>query len=435
LQIAGRNNEKTGLLGLSMKNEYMTEKTSSRIQPFIRGIAGTGICLLMHMNRILIIIILPGYMIASCVERYYPDIESDSSSRIIVEALINDQDSIQQVKLSKTASLENPGILPLTGCLVTVNDIGNNEFRFQELSGQPGVYKGIIDESALQTGNKFRLHFSTPAGKEYESGYEELLPCPPVDSVYYEIESVLTTDPDVDLDGAQFYVDFKAPENYGRYYRWQIDETWEYHSTWKIRMYYAGEIYHVFMDSLFCCYKTQPVDDIFILSTNGLVENSYRKYRLHFVDDHTQKLMHKYSLLIKQYSISEKAYYYWSGLNKNNQESGGLFDRQPELVKSNVINSGNSGEVVLGYFSVSSVKTKRIIISDIRGLSFRDVPWCEAGPLPEYFLRYSCPEEWPIYLVMLWDPLKEEGVLGTAPQECFDCRLLGGITKKPDYWD
>jgi hypothetical protein len=387
------------------------------------------------MNRIFIIMILLVYMTASCIKRYYPEEQTELSSRIVVEALINDQDSIQKVKLSETSSLEELEIAPLTGCLVTITDMGNNEFRFQESSGQPGVYEGIIDESALQAGNKFRLRFSTPSGEEYESGYEELLRCPPVDSVYYEIESVLTTDPDVDLDGAQFYIDFKAPEDYGRYYRWQLDETWEYHSTWPIRMYYAGSIIKDYTDSLFCCYKTQPVDDIFILSTSGLVGNSYRKYKLHFVDDHTQKLMHKYSLLIKQYSISENTYYHWSALEKNNQESGGLFDRQPELVKSNVINTRNSGEVVLGYFGVSSMKTKRIIISDIRGLSFRDVPWCKAGKLPEHFLEYSCPEEWPIYLVMIWDPLKEEAVYGTAPQECFDCTLLGGTTEKPSYWD
>jgi hypothetical protein len=388
----------------------------------------------MKMNRIFIIMILLGYMTASCVERYYLDGQTDLSSRIVVEALINDLDSIQQVRLSKTSSPEKPEILPLTGCSVIVADIENNEFIFYESTVEPGTYEGIIDESFLQAGNKFRLYFSTPAGIEYESGYEELLPCPPVDSVYYEMKSVSTTDPDIDLNGAQFYIDFKAPENYGSYYRWQIDETWEYHSTWPIRMYYAGRIINDYTDSLFCCYKTMAVDDIFILSTSGLVENSYRKYNLHFVDDHTQKLMHQYSLLIKQYSISEKAYYYWAGLNKNNQESGGLFDSQPELVKSNIINTGNSGEVVLGYFGVSSIKTRRFMFSDFPGLRFRGV-WCKAGKLPEHFLEYSCPEEWPIYLVMIWDPLKEEGVLGSAPPECFDCTLLGGTTEKPSYWE
>ena len=389
--------------------------------------------------------ILLGYMTASCIERYYPEGQTDISSRIVVEALINDQDSIQQVRLSKTSQLLNPNILPLTGCMVTISDIKKNEFRFQESSGQPGIYEGIIDESVLQAGNKFRLHFSTLSGEEYESGYEELLPCPLVDSVYYELKSVPTTDPDVDLDGLQFYIDFKAPENYGRYFRWQIDETWEYHSTFKIRFYwaakpddpYVGQIYRekVLNDSLFCCYKTQPVDDIFILSTIHFVENSYPKYNLHFVDDHTQKLMHKYSLLIKQYSISEKEYYYWAGLQKNNQESGGLFDRQPELVKSNVINTRNSGEVVLGYFGVSSMKTKRIIISDIQGLSFRDVPWCKARILNFIYLSGTTPKEWPIYLVWMWDPVKDEGAYGIAPKECFDCTLLGGTTEKPSYWD
>jgi hypothetical protein len=399
----------------------------------VTGIRNRGI---MRVNKFSIFIFFLGSMTVSCIERYYINEHADLSPRVVVEALINDQDSIQKVRLSETSSLEEPEITPLTGCSVTITDMGNNEFRFREPSGQPGVYEGIIDESALQAGNKFRLHFITPAGEEYESGYEELLPCPPVDSVYYELKSVPTTDLDVDLDGLQFYIDFKAPENYGRYFRWQIDETWEYHSTWPIRICIdAGGFHYGYVDSLFCCYKTLPVDDIFILSTSGLIENSYLKYSLHFVDDHTQKLMHKYSLLIKQYSISEKAYYYWSALDKNNQESGGLFDKQPALVSSNVTNTRNPDEVVLGCFGVSSVETKRIIISDIRGLSFRDVPWCKPRKLQPGELAFYGPEDWPIYLIYFWDKIEEARVLGIAPSECFDCTQLGGTTEKPKYWD
>jgi hypothetical protein len=390
----------------------------------------------MRANRICIMIILLGNLAASCVERYYLNEHSDLSSKIVVEALINDLEGIQKVKLSKTSSPENKEFSPLTGCSVVVTDIENNEFIFHESTVEPGTYEGIIDESFLQAGNKFRLHFSTPAGIEYESGYEELLPCPPVDSVYYEVKSVPTTDPDVDVDGVQFYIDFKAPEDYGKYYRWQIDETWEYHSTWPISVYIdEGGFHNAFNDSLFCCYKTLPVDDIFILSTSGLVENSYRKYRLHFVDDHTQKLMHQYSLLIKQYSISENAYYYWSVLDKNNQESGGLFDSQPALASSNVANIRNPGEIVLGYFGVSSVKTKRIIITDIPGLTFRDVPWCKARALKPGELAFYGPEDWPVYLVYFWDPIEDARVLGISNSECFDCTLLGGTTEKPKYWD
>lgn len=385
-------------------------------------------------HKICILNILLAYMTVSCVERYYITEQAELNSKIVVDALITDQDTVQMINLSMTSSLELPDVTPLTDCQVSVTDINDQEFIFNESVELPGCYQCIIDASALYTGNRFRLHFTTPTGAEYISEYEELMPCPPVDSVHYEIMSVPTPDPEIDIDGLQFYIDFKAPEDYGRYYRWQIDETWEYHSTWPITKYWAGRMYNTIDYSLYICYKTIPVDDIFTLSTKGLVENSYKKYKLHFVNDHTQRLMYKYSLLIKQYSLSETAFYYWEALNKNNQESGGLFDSQPAMAKGNISNIRNPGEIVLGYFGVSSVKTKRIILSDIRGLRFKKVPYCKARKLEEGLNTFP-PDEWPVYLVIIWDPRTESGVLSVADDDCFDCRLHGGTTVKPIYWD
>ena len=167
-------------------------------------------------------IILIGYITVSCIERYYLTEQSDLSSRIVVEALITDQDTIQKVILSRTSSPDHPKITPLTGCRVSVADINDNEYILNEQSEEPGVYEGAVHESSLYTGNKFRLNFITPSGDEYLSEYEELLPCPPVDSLYYEVQSIPTTDPAVTVDGVQFNLDFKAPEDYGRYYRIQV---------------------------------------------------------------------------------------------------------------------------------------------------------------------------------------------------------------------
>jgi hypothetical protein len=379
--------------------------------------------------------VLLGCFFTSCVERYYLEEESIPTSRIVVEALITDHDTLQKVVLSKTSSPENPSHFPLTHCMVSIMDTNNNEFVFKEVSGSPGTYQGIIDSSHLRTGNRFRLGFILPTGEQYISDYEELIECPPVDSVYYEISAQPTIDPDVDILGLQFYMDLNASETDGRYYRLQIDETWEYHATWPINLYWAGRIVSVTEDySRYYCYRTMPVDQIFILTTASFAENRYKGYTLHFVDNLTQKLMHKYSLLIKQYSMSEGAYYFWSNLKKNNQESGGLFDSQPALVRANVRNIDNAGEIVLGYFGVSSVKTRRIILSDIEGLSFEVDPLCTPREVNLGMVNWL-PEEWPVYLIIYYDHFSGTNVLGMAGRECFDCTLLGGTTEKPVYWD
>ena len=388
------------------------------------------------MIKIYIRLLVAGGLTVSCVERYYIDEGSAMIPKIVVDGMITDQDSIQRILLSKTSSPEYPVIIPLSNCQVSVFDFDGDEFKFDELTDKPGVYQGLISASYLQPGNRFRLFFKTETGEEFESSFEEILPCPPVDSLYYEITSIPTSDPDIDVQGLQFYLDFKAPDDYGRYYRWELEETWEYHSAWPITMYWAGKLYFITPPdySLFYCYKTGPVNQIFILSTNRLVRNNFERYKLHFVNNLTQKLMHHYSLLLNQYSISNEAYDYWATLIKNNQESGGLFDNLPALVRGNIHNIYNSDEIVLGYFSVSSVKSKRINLKNIQDLPFDNGPVCSAKKFEERF--YAIPRgDWPYYLLYIENHETGKRVLSTANPECFDCTMLGGTTEKPSFFD
>ena len=286
--------------------------------------------------------------------------------------------------------------------------------------------------ASLKEGFSFRVSVITPDGKQYYSQYEKLTPCPPVGNIHYDIQSHETSDPDVTEDGVQFYVDFNGQGDYGNYYRWVVEETYEYHSTWPITRYTDNTGTHKLYKadySFFTCYKTDDIQDIFILSTKGLDKNRYQNYPLNFVNDHTQRLMYKYSLLVKQYSISESAYNFWKKLRENNKESSGLFAKQPSQVNGNIYNPNDTTEVVLGYFGVSSVTTRRIMVPAV-GLKFNDVTFCHVtkpppGPLPE---------ERPLYWALGVDG---DGMTfwGYADQECFICTLLGGTTEKPSYWD
>ncbi len=370
----------------------------------------------------------------SCIERYYPENYIAEESKIVVDALISDIEENQKIKLSKSNLPNLEEFLPLSNCEVSVLDENGKEFVFEENMKLPGTYEGKIGMEYLTEGTKLRLKFTTEYGEEYTSEFEEFTPCPPVDSIYHELEYKPTEDPSVTVAGYQFYIDFKAPSNYGKYYRMQVDETWEYHSTWPIKDYInENNVYirNTALDySLFVCYKTAPVDKIFIINTSGLAENQYIKYSLHFVNDYTQRLLYKYSILIKQYSLSESAFRFWEKLKRNNQESGGIFDSQPVIVKGNITNINNPKELVLGYFGLSSTQTKRIVVSNVKDLSFDNVPYCVAtkidGPLPG---------ERPLYFVKSYDFSSGATVDGYAGADCFDCTLKGGTTVKPDYWD
>jgi len=388
----------------------------------------------MKTIKIYILTIAAMLFMVSCIERYDLGKVTNFEAKLVIDAQLTTDDGIQEIVISKSSSTEKPSLNPLTGCKVFVEDNKGNKFQFTESSNK-GHYFGLLEGAAIVVGYNYRLNVQTPDKLTFISNYETLMPCPDVSSVYYSVEPKPTTDPKVTLNGLQFYIDFKADNNYGRFYRWQLVQTYEYHSTWPLTRWLDWDGPHEMKKtdySNFVCYKTENLDDIFVLSTDGFSQNAYSKYKLHYVPDQTQVLQHKYSLLVRQISLTESAYNYWENLRKNNQEDVNLFGRQPANVKGNVYNLNEPTEFALGYFSISTVRTKRIMVHPIDNpeLLFNNVYRCHAlkieGPIPE--------DERPFYFAKDIDGNGVEYV-GQAGAECIFCMMLGGTTVKPIFWD
>lgn len=368
-----------------------------------------------------------------CVERYFLDEGGHVEPKLVVDALLSDKQPEQQIKIALSSSPELPKFNPLTGLTVYVLDEDGNRINFFD-NHQPGIYEANMEKEYFHEGARFKLVIVN-RGKIYESKWEEFLYCPPVDSIYYELKERATNNPNEPENGVQFYIDFKASNDYGAFYRFDVVESYEYHSSFEIDEYYIGHYVSTPDDySLYTCYKTKPIDQIFTLSTQGFTENTYIKYHLHYVNEQTQRLLYQYSLLINQYSLSEDAYYYWETLKANNQESGTLFSSQPAQILGNIYNINDEKDDVLGYFGVSSVTSKRIVLKTVNELDFSKVPYCGAIPL-EMPIDKIPSTAWPIYLVYRLHP--EYGVMfrSIASKRCFDCREDGGVLEKPDFFD
>jgi hypothetical protein len=368
-------------------------------------------------------------LLTSCIERYFPGTELNFKSQLVIDGIITTGKSEQEIVISKSSPTGDPTFISESGCKIYLEDGKGHSFPFYE-SKNIGHYLGKIDEGFLVSGEHYRLHVRTFKGIEYVSSYEELFPCPEIDNVYYELESKQTQDPKITENGLQFYIDFKGNGNYGHFYRWQLTETYEYHSKWPLDKWLDKDGNHDLVEpdySNFICYKTTELSNIFVLSTAGFNQNSYSKYKLHYVKDQTQQLEYKYSLLINQYSLTEKAYNYWENLRKNNQETVDLFGKQPANVKGNIHNVSDTTDVALGYFGMSSIQSKRIMVYPIPGLSFDKALQCKAltGPLPA---------ERPVYFVTDYDE-NWNTYIGIGAAECILCTMKGGSTVKPLYWD
>jgi hypothetical protein len=383
----------------------------------------------MQTIKYLAFIVLLG-AVNSCIDRFYVEDYSDDPPKIVINGSIIQNSSEQVISISYTSSTEYPFFYGISNCSVEVVDSNYNSFRFYEDPLNPGQYKAIISQENLGIGNSFQLIVETPAGNLYKSSFETLMPSPPVDSIYYLLEHHETSTAGEYIDGLQFYIDFEAPDNYGNYYHWIVEETYEYHSTWNIGRYYDPyrEITQSWADiPRFVCYRTYDLSNILLLSTEGLVENKYKKAKLQFVDDHSQRLLHNYSILIKQRSIGKEEYVYWSTIKKNNQETDGLYTKQPAMPKGNIYNENDPKELVLGYFSACSETYKRIVIERPPELKFKDVGLCDAqplgGPLPKM-------------LIFFVDGIGPDGkiVEGYTTRECVDCTVHGGVLEKPPFF-
>lgn len=388
----------------------------------------------MRINKLNILSLLLCTMLSSCIEKFYLDSGGFQSNEIVIEGLLTNDGKPLEIVISRPSQPENPRFNPISGCIVTIENDQKISFTLSE-SDEAGHYSAQVDPMFARVGACYRLSVKTPTGKTYVSNFEEMMPCPKVDSVYYELKTIQTSTIGDDEDGIQFFIDFRGDPTMGRFFRWSLVETYEYHSTWSIRAFLDEDSKYVFVPedfSNYVCYKTDPIYDIFTLSTDGFAQNIYNKYPLHFVNNETQRLMYHYSLLIKQYSLSEGAYQFWENIRMNNKENASLYGKQPSPFKSNIHNVGDTTETVLGYFGVSAVSTKRINIRFIEGLTFNKVKYC---------LNYkkkmrldSIPTERPLYLYPF---IKNDGSIFWVwgDRDCFFCDMHGGTLERPSYWD
>lgn len=385
----------------------------------------------MHQTKQKLLLLPFLVMLASCIKSYEPVIATSDINKFVVSGVVTNHDGNQTVTISMTSSINKAEERPVPGCIVTISDAQGNIFTMADSSD--GNYHGWIDPMYLIPGKSFKVDVVTPDGSKIESDFDQISICPKVDSVYYMVKDQPTTDPATFLKGIQFYVDLDGDAADSRYYRWEVFETWEYHTDYPIVWYWIGTLVHVSPPdySKQVCWTTLMARNIFTLSTEGLAGNKYRQFPLNFADNQSSRLVWGYSLLVNQYALSEAAYKYWNQLRINSTNAGGLYERQPMATKGNLHNLTHPDQDVLGFFGASSVTSKRIFVKDVPGLALEYTSPCTFNGLSPYGLGDLSPIAYPVYLVGDQNGWQPE----IMSKECVDCRtFLGGKTVKPDYW-
>jgi hypothetical protein len=384
----------------------------------------------------------------SCVSPFTPVYKGDIDFLVVDGSLIKGKGT-QVINISRSSSVSQPKYYPVENCHVKIVDESGNEFVFTEIS--KGKYVAGIDDALLNYDVQYKLVFSTPSGENYESGYQKLLKTTPIDSIYSIKENHYSLENNKYTNGLQFYVNLDAPDDASRYYRWQIDETWENHASYMITGFYDGNTIKFDADSpsdsLYYCWDTKAVSAIYTCSTTNLSHNIFKNIPLHFKKYDSPDLTIKYCATVRQYALNEDAYNYWHQKEIELNESGQIYTTQPNQVKSNIYNVNNPGEKVLGFFWASSLSEKH---------RFEKNPFANIIIIgPERCVTYgTCSENVDDRLLnMLYSITKTTKNFPAPPvymycfttvygaicvyfskDECIDCRLMGGTNHKPDFW-
>jgi hypothetical protein len=283
----------------------------------------------------------------------------------------------------------------------------------------------------------FMIHVITPDGEEYESDPDKLRPVPAIDSIYYMVEQTSFSSATDSIGGIRFYIDFTYDDEAYEYIRWDVTETYEFHNPNMeafVSIPGVGLIQLPDTSNYRVCYITNELHTIHSMSLAYLDFGIYVKKPLSFVPNiqQEQKLKHKYSLLIKQYSVGEAAFHYWDELKKTSQEQGWLFDRQPALLNSNIRNINDESEDILGFFSMSGVAETRGFAIKPEGLDMSLYEWY-CFPSPRGPGGPGGDESLPTYFARAWRD--GESSFAMVNKHCVDCRAYKNSTHIiPDFW-
>jgi hypothetical protein len=370
------------------------------------------------------LILFISLLISSCVTQFIPE-TTETQELLVVEGLLTDQPEPNIVKLSKSMPLgKKSSAVPLSGCTVYISDdLGNLSVLYQT---EPGIYSTDPSSFRGKVGRKYTLKIltngSTPNGYSYQSLPMEMKPVPAIDSIYYT--KLLLQPPQGFLpkqEACQIYIDTHDETDKCMFYRWDYTETWEF------RLPFSYPVNTT-------CWITAGSSAISIKNTSILSENIIKSFPLIYINNSTDRLKEKYSILVNQYSVNQDEFDYWEKLQNFTQDVGSLYDIIPSSIPSNISCIENPAEMALGYFSVSAKSSKRIMIDEyfsgvvnlytdcISDTVFNNEPISNLNVYTWILEDRQPPGYNPPYQVI------------TGTKGCADCTVRGTKTM-PSYWN
>jgi hypothetical protein len=272
-------------------------------------------------TKISFFILLSLFVFTSCQDVIDLDVP-DGEVQLVVDGWLTNQVGEKQVLLATTANyFENTEPPRVTGALVILNNENGAVDTLEEK--EAGVY---VTTHVGVIGEVYHIYIRTAAGEEYRSNPETLRSVPAISAIYatFKEETVFED------EGYYVSIDTEEPLGVGDYYRWKQYVNEEYLNEPFDLLYASDE----FVDG-------NPIIGFEVTIDPLALGDHYR---------------------IQQMSISKQAYEFFFQLQNQTAYIGSLFDSPPAALKGNIVNVDPAGKKALGYFGVSAVSEKEMVI-------------------------------------------------------------------------
>ena len=313
--------------------------------------------------------------------------------------------------------------------------IGQNGYRSEaaEFDIEDDCY--VIDTRTLENNTLYAVEV-TVDGDTYQSDFQSLLTSPEIDEVTWKENE----------NSVSIYVTTLAEQTDSRHFMWSFEEDWEIHAEVDMRgnydliPIYKKEHYPDLTKTrnpYLYCWMHDVSRHILLHSSANLSENQVKNVKLHEIGIEDIRISYIYSILVKQWSLSDDAYRYFSTMKQYTEIDDGLFAPILSDFQGNIRCISNPDKRAHGYVLASNVTTKRIFIyeEDFKHMrSLYSEPFCLAKYDKDQPWGLDPVEEWlSPWVIMRNIRTQLDEVLYTW--SCVDCRHTVGATKKrPDFW-
>src|SRR6185312_2200260 len=253
----------------------------------------------MNKNRFLINLLLYCILIfslANCKVPYNPPVKSANARYLVVEGYLNGNEQI--IKLSRTRNITSGDTaknIYETSAHLQIED--DNNGRFPLIESTNGVYSANY---ILNPGNKYRLHITTTDRKEYLSDFVPFKQSPAIDTINWNFKN----------GGVQIYANTHDPQNKTTFYRWDFQETWEFHSSFNSSLIWDKALSKVVprTSQVYICWRTQNSTAIYLGSSPKLQQDVISEAPLNLIAFGDNRISVLYSILVTQYALDSAAY-------------------------------------------------------------------------------------------------------------------------------